>query len=446
MLFGELSRTALFETMSLYRIVTFASRPENSVDGRTLLNLRDWALHGSALRNTSRVIVVSRSDVDPLIGHFREGELQVRRRKNPNKGLAASLIGSGRFQWIDVPYRSESSLRRGVKSLLAATERCGDFNTHFLVCDEAVFESLWNSTVTRSRSTDVPLSRATRRMRMELDLLATEIVPVELVQSYVGEAPSVDLVRRQICRMAPAVKHPILILGETGTGKEIVARWIHRVSGLKGQFIAVNCGSIPSALIESELFGSMKGAFTGATNRAGLWENAHGGSLYLDELGDLSPQHQVSLLRAVETGFIRRVGGRSEQHFQVRLIAATSRPLLEMVSRGTFRSDLYFRLETFTLETPSLRAHPEDIPGLARYFWSKDLGSSQVLCEAVLYELQRDPWWGNVRSLKSFLTRLATLSAGRPITAEMVRTLIGRDPVSPARQSIHPDPVPGPRW
>jgi two-component system response regulator HydG len=216
-----------------------------------------------------------------------------------------------------------------------------------------------------------------------------------------------------------------LILGETGTGKERVARAIHELSPRRaGRLLAINCAAIPPDLLETELFGHAKGAFTGATReRKGLFEEANGGSLFLDEIGDLRPSLQAKLTRVLEERVVRRVGEVQERPIDVRLIAATHRDLELMVKESSFREDLWYRLNVALVEVPPLRARPDDIEQLAQYFLSESAARSPHLkargfsAEAKL-ALERFDWPGNVRQLRSAVERATVLSAGEEIQVE----------------------------
>ena len=183
----------------------------------------------------------------------------------------------------------------------------------------------------------------------------------------VGDSPTMQRVKRLIDKIAPT-DSSVLILGETGTGKELVARRIHDLSPRSGMpFVAVNCGALPQQLVESELFGHRKGAFTGAdVSRKGLLEVADGGTLFLDELGELDKAMQVKLLRFLESGEVRRVGENESFHVDVRIVCATNRPLADMIAEGSFREDLFFRINTFEVPLPALRDRKADIPEIGR--------------------------------------------------------------------------------
>lgn len=226
---------------------------------------------------------------------------------------------------------------------------------------------------------------------------------------------------------------PVLIFGETGTGKELVARTIHRRSPRsEGPVIRVNCGAIPPELIDSELFGHERGAFTGASeSRRGWFERAHGGTLFLDEIGELPPSVQVRLLRVLQDGCLQRVGGEKTLHVDVRLVAATHRDLSAMVAEGTFREDLWYRIAVFPIVLPPLRERLDDIPELASHFARRAavrFGLAEVAPgEDDLRLLRSYPWPGNVRELGTVIDRAAILGDGRTLE---IAAALGVAPVS----------------
>ncbi len=221
----------------------------------------------------------------------------------------------------------------------------------------------------------------------------------------------------------------VLILGESGTGKELVAEAIHQLGARKaGPFVPVNTAAIPRELIESELFGHEKGAFTGAVGRhIGKFEQANGGTLFLDEIGDMPPEAQTRLLRALQSGRIRRVGGREEIAIDVRIIAATNRELAPLIAEGAFREDLYYRLNVVPIHLPPLRDRAGDVEPLARHFLraaaSEGLPLRSLSREAAAV-LDAQPWRGNVRELRNFVFRAALLSREDEIDAATVSQLL----------------------
>jgi DNA-binding NtrC family response regulator len=231
----------------------------------------------------------------------------------------------------------------------------------------------------------------------------------------VGSSPLMEEMFGQIEKVAPT-KGRVLITGESGTGKELVARAIHRNSSVvAGPFVKVNCAAIPPELIESELFGHERGAFTGAVGRKkGLFETASGGTIFLDEVGDMSLPAQAKVLRVLQSGELVRVGGEDVVHVDVRVLAATNKDLKQEVEQGRFREDLYFRLNVIPLHTPSLRERPEDIPLLVERFveefCSENGFKRKTIQPAVVKALQGYDWPGNVRELKNLIERMVILS------------------------------------
>ncbi|MFH1853365.1 MAG: sigma-54 dependent transcriptional regulator [Candidatus Neomarinimicrobiota bacterium] len=246
------------------------------------------------------------------------------------------------------------------------------------------------------------------RERLAVD---TPAAADDTFHGLVGSSPAMRLIYDQIHQLA-RVDSSVLISGESGTGKELVARAIHNESArCRQRFLAVNCGALTDTLLESELFGHEKGAFTGAVGRhSGIFEQAHGGTILLDEIGEISTAMQVKLLRVLQRQVFQRVGGVDEIRTDVRIIAATNRNLKAALDQKTFREDLYFRLNVLPLQLPALRERPTDIPELIKYISGRKavtLGRNQPLfTEGALAALQRYSWPGNIRELENFLERL----------------------------------------
>jgi DNA-binding NtrC family response regulator len=272
---------------------------------------------------------------------------------------------------------------------------------------------------------DTLLGRIAEKRELTNRALALEgrLRAVEGAPDLIGDTPSMRRVKDLIETVAPT-DSTVLILGETGTGKELVARSLHCQSRRASMpFVPVNCGALPENLVESELFGHRKGAFTGAEqNRKGLFEVANGGTLFLDEVGELDRSVQVKLLRFLESGEIRRVGENDPFLVDVRIVCATNRDLVEMVEAGSFRQDLYFRINTFEIRLPSLCERKGDIPQLARHLLSRYLGSKaaadEILSEAAAETLMEHTWPGNVRELANAMEHAAILSRNCRIDPE----------------------------
>jgi len=260
------------------------------------------------------------------------------------------------------------------------------------------------------------------RLRREVETLRSNVGIGAVKELVVSQSPAMRDVLELAARVA---RHntPVLITGESGTGKEVIARAIHRMSPRNERsFTAANCGAIPEQLLESELFGHTKGAFPGATtDHAGLFELADGGTLFLDEIADVSPGLQAKILRVLEEGQVRRLGGRDARKIDVRVLAATGRAVEQAVERGEFRSDLYYRLNVVRLHIPPLRERPEDIPELVTHFarqMAQRLGHPVSITPGALTALTHHSWPGNVRELRNTLERAAVLGVGGPLDSK----------------------------
>jgi DNA-binding NtrC family response regulator len=260
-----------------------------------------------------------------------------------------------------------------------------------------------------------------RRMLTDYFLLKQELAERRGAPRIIGEDPKLRQVSQQLHRAA-GTDTTVLLEGESGTGKELFARALHALSSRsEGPFVAINCAAIPDTLLETELFGHEKGAFTGAAARKpGRFELAHRGTLFLDEIGDLPLGLQAKILRALEEKRFERVGGTQSLLVDVRVVAATNRQLKAAVAAKQFREDLFFRLSVFPISIPPLRERPGDIATLARHFvekFSRDLNKQLRLLPAALEELQVYPWPGNVRELQNCIERAVILCDGDAIQA-----------------------------
>ncbi len=278
--------------------------------------------------------------------------------------------------------------------------------------------------------------RTARALREDLGLTA----------QLVGDSPPMRAVRRLIEQVGPTDAR-VLVTGESGTGKELVAAALHASSPRRDHpFVRVNCAAIPRDLVESEMFGHEKGAFTGATERRiGRFELAHTGTLFLDEVGDLGLEAQAKLLRAIEAREIERVGGGKPIKVDVRIISATNKDLARAVREGAFREDLLFRLNVIPIELPPLRERPGDIPLLVRHFAERHRGRTGQACcgwsDSVFDAFGRYPWPGNVRELANIIERLSILHPGGVVTADEVRRLLPDNGTTPASVSVVHDEV-----
>jgi two-component system response regulator HydG len=269
------------------------------------------------------------------------------------------------------------------------------------------------------------------RLRREALTLKRTLKERFALGNLIGPSGAMREVSDLVVRVADAGV-PVLLLGETGTGKGVVARAIHAEGGRAGSpFVTVNCAALPENLLESELFGHMKGAFTGATSRrVGLFEEAHGGSLFLDEIGEMPGALQAKLLDVLERGVIRPVGSSKETEVDVRIIAATHRDLRERVTSGAFRQDLLYRLEVVTIEIPPLRHRRDDIPALIEHFLAESKARQvksyvERIGAGAMRRLLEHSWPGNVRELENVVERLVLLGRGPEIQPEELPATIG---------------------
>jgi len=258
------------------------------------------------------------------------------------------------------------------------------------------------------------------------------------VQEIVGESPAISRIHKMIDTVGPTDSR-VLVTGENGTGKELVARWLHEKSGRNGsQLVEVNCAAIPSELIDSELFGHEKGSFTSAhKQRIGKFEQAHGGTLFLDEIGDMSLSAQAKVLRALQESVVVRVGGEKPIRVDVRVIAATNKNLQEEIKKGNFREDLYFRLAVILIEVPALRERREDISLLVNHFVTNICNEYGITPKVVTKEaevaLKNLSWPGNIRELRNVVERLIILSGPKITDEDVLRFVTPSSPEDATR-------------
>ncbi len=283
----------------------------------------------------------------------------------------------------------------------------GEMDLQFLV---ALCRALAPCILTRERAEELVLENERLRMiQQDAGHLLGTSRAMSHVRSQIGQAARSPL--------------SVLIQGESGTGKEIAAHMVHSKSDSgEGPCVAVNCAAIPADMLESELFGYEKGAFTGAAaRRIGLVEEAHGGTLFLDEIGDLSSENQARVLRVLESGSFRRLGGNEEIQVSFRTVAATNKDIAEMVRSGDFREDLYHRINAFEISMPPLRDHPSDIPVLAAHFLNQAIVDGQRplkgIASEAMEQLRKSPWSGNARELKNTIARAAATAKGSLLEA-----------------------------
>jgi DNA-binding NtrC family response regulator len=286
-----------------------------------------------------------------------------------------------------------------------------------------------------------------RALRRRASLLERGLTPPDLGDSFVGDSPEFRRVVQLMERVAPS-DSTVLITGETGSGKERAAKLIHARSLRRSRpFVVVECAALQESLLQSELFGHERGAFTGADRaKPGLFEVAHGGTIFLDEIGEVSPATQTKLLRVLDTNTFRHVGGTSEIHVDVRVLAATNRDLKAMVRQGSFREDLFYRLSTITLELPPLRRRDSDVDLLARHFaatLNERFGTAKRISGSALDVLRRHNWPGNVRELQHVIEAAMVVCEGEEILPEHI-AVSGQagEPVSSRNGAEKPDALP----
>jgi DNA-binding NtrC family response regulator len=386
------------------------------------LEISSWSgtLGDLADGHVSGVYVVAEDTLAGLRG--LDTLLNDRGSKHSARPLSVLLLGQPRVPLVKAAFTSARQLKRSLRRLLENARHRKERKAYVVgvprkVLDEAAARA----------GTVEDNERPAAQLDSETAPLDPVEVPSELEKRLVGESREMHIVRQWIVRAA-AHDEPVLILGETGTGKEVVARAIHNLNATRkhGNFEAVNCGAIPAELFESEVFGYVDGAFTGAHRGGslGMWQHAAAGTIFLDEIGDLAPYHQVKLLRVLENRTIRPVGSPVEVKVDARVIAATNRELFAMVESGEFREDLYYRLSSMIITLPRLRDRPEDIGPLAAHFWAAIAAKRAPLSPEVLRELRQYRWHGNARELRYVLTNLHTAFPKSIPTVEHVRAVL----------------------
>ncbi len=258
-----------------------------------------------------------------------------------------------------------------------------------------------------------------KRLSEEISVLREKVQTTYRIENIIGKSPRMQELFRLIPKVAQS-SSTVLITGESGCGKELVAAALHNLSSRKNKnFVTINCATFPEGLLETELFGHVKGSFTGAVqNKEGLFEIADQGTILLDEIAEMPLPLQPKLLRVIENGIFRRVGGVADITVDVRIISATNRNLADAIAEGSFREDLFYRLNVIPLHMPPLRERPEDIPLLLDYFFRKFSGGTKRLSSDALRILMKYPWKGNVRELENMVERVVLLTEGDTVLPE----------------------------
>jgi len=327
----------------------------------------------------------------------------------------------------------------GGHALVIAMSAYGDSDTAIAAMQKGAYDYVQKPF--RAEEVVLAVRKAAERekLRAKVEELEDQLSTIRGADEIIGHSASIKAALDMARKVA---RHPstVLITGESGTGKELVARLVHKSSPRADKaFVAVNCGAIPEPLLESELFGHVKGAFTSADrDKIGLFEEANGGTLFLDEIGELPAALQVKLLRALQEGEVRRVGATTSQRIDARVVAATNRDLGVDVASGRFRGDLYYRVNVVTIRLPPLRERAQDVPELALHFlrlYNARLGLKvESISPAAMRTLMDYAWPGNVRELENVIERALVLSAGPTIEREHLSDIIA--PVSAAQPAV----------
>jgi len=318
----------------------------------------------------------------------------------------------------------ELAQKKNVNSLFIIVTGAGDVKTAIKAVNQGAVDYICKPFEIEDVKLRIEMALETARMRRELSSLKDERKAQYGFDNLVGDSPSMQEVFSTVRKVAASKFSTVLLQGESGTGKDVIARTIHSLSDRSDAlFLDINCSAFPEALLESELFGHERGAFTGASSmKRGLFELADSGTIYLDEIGDMPLSLQGKLLKAIETKRFRRVGGTIEISVDVRIIAATNKDLKAEVKAERFRNDLFYRLQVIPIFLPPLREHPEDIPKLVNFFIDKFNAEFKKSVKGVSPEaldyLRSHPWPGNVRELRNIVERVLILETSEVIKVE----------------------------
>ncbi len=368
--------------------------------------------------------IIEQSDKNYQVDEASDGVEGMNKIKNEDYDLVLCDIKMPKKDGIEV-LEETKKIKPEIPFLMISGH--GDLETAVETMRKGAFDYI-------SKPPDLNRLMTSVRNALERKELITENIKLKKKVSkkyeMIGDSPKMKEIKEIIEKVAPTDAR-VLITGENGTGKELVAHWIHQKSQRsKGPMVEVNCAAIPSELIESELFGHIKGSFTGAyKDKKGKFEQANGGTLFLDEVGDMSLSAQAKVLRALQENKINRVGSDKSIKVDVRIIAATNKDLKKEIEEGRFREDLYHRLAVILIKVPSLNERKEDIPLLVEYFAKKIMEEQNMVPKKftpdAIKELQKFNWSGNIRELRNVVERLIILG-GKEITGKDVKAFAGK--------------------
>jgi PAS domain S-box-containing protein len=400
------------ESSRLYRdLAERESKIRRLVDAN-VVGICLWDLDGQILEaNDAFLTMVGYGREDLVTGRVRWTDLTPAEWREQDERAVAELRSTGRFQPCEKEYFRKDGSRMPVLIGGALFEETGNEGVAFVL------------DLSEQKRADAEIRALKDQLYKENLVLRDEVDRSSMFEEIVGTSKPLNAVLSRVSKVAP-IDSTVLIAGETGTGKELVARAIHRRSARSaGPFVSVNCAAVPRDLIASELFGHEKGAFTGATQRRlGRFELAHGGTIFLDEVGELPMETQVALLRVLQEREFERVGGSASVRVDVRVIAATNRDLQAVIEAGTFRSDLFYRLNVFPIAVPALRERADDVPLLVEYFidrYARKAGKTiRRVNKRTLDHLRSYPWPGNVRELQNVIERSVIVCDGDEFTVD----------------------------
>jgi two-component system response regulator HydG len=382
---------------------------------------------------TARVLVADdKQNMPKLFRRILSTDYEVVAAEDGTRALA--LIAAGDFDVIvtdlKMPGADGLTVLRETRRLQPDAEvilmtAYGTVSTAIAAMKEGAFDYLTKPFEPDEAQLAVERALERKRLREQARDLRRALEGAVQLDELVGKSAAMQRVLELVRRAADSTA-TVLVTGESGTGKEVVARGIHRAGARRaGRFVGVNCGAIPEALVESELFGHVRGAFTGAVgDKRGLFEEADGGTIFLDEIGELPLVLQVKLARVLQERLVRRVGATEERRIDVRVIAATHKDLAAAVAAGSFREDLFYRLNVFPIHLPPLRERRDDIPALAAHLLARHARDAVGFAPEALSALVRHDWPGNVRELENAIERALAVSDGPRIPLEALPEVV----------------------